>query len=249
MAGSPFRLFWRYDSDSGTFTASSVASGYDVDNLKLGTLDKKWMSDTDTSHTVTVDLGSAQSITAFVALDHDFLVGDTIVLRYASNSGFSAGVGTINPTWYDGTLVEFFSAVSRRYWRLEVDGASGTRQLGRLLLGTHYEMERNIRVGYRVGPGQDTGKTVRTQGGQLYGDIGVRLKVLTGEFTAHQDADEEEISELQDTNGMSVPLFVAMDWESEPLKKSLYGTMMQIGPPINIAGDKWSFPLSMVEQK
>jgi len=254
MSGEPFRFFWRFPSDAGAFSASNTASGFDVDNLKRSTLDKKWRSDEFGSalvETVTVDLGSAQAITAFVLLDHDLIDTDVLVLRFASDSGFTTDVGTVAITFRENTLVEFFAAVTRQYWRLEITALLDTavRQAGRLLLGPHYEMERSLALGYTVGPGQDTGKTIRTQGGQLYGDLGVRLKMLGGEFVAMQEADNVEVDALKNANGKSVPLFVAMDWTNFPLKKSLYGTLTQVGSSINIGVERWSFPLRMLEQK
>lgn len=255
----PFRLFWRFNSDGGTFSASSTAEGYDVDNLQRDTLDKKWKSDgfgSDFQEIITVDLGSAQSITAFALLAHDLTANDSIVLRYASDAGFTADVGTVPVTFREDTLIEYFTAVSRRYWRLEIDliGSSGsttdTRQAGRLLLGDHYQTERNISLGW-MGPNytQDTTKSVRTAGGQKYADIGVAIKAFQGQFVALSETDLDEFEELKSTMLTGMAFIISQNWEDFPLKRTLYGTMLGMGSPINIAADKWTISFSMSEQK
>lgn len=253
-----FRLFWRFDSDDGTFSASSTAEGYGVDNLKLDTLDSKWKSDefgSDLQEQVTVNLGSAQSITAFFLGNHNLEADDTIVLRFASDAGFTADVGTVAVTFRVGTLIEYFTAVSRQYWRLEITLASGAsdteqREAGRLLLGDHYQVARNVALGWS-GPqlGEDTTRSARTEGGQKYADIGVGLKVLRAQFVALGETDLDELEALKGTMLTGQSFVISQNWEDFPLKRTLYGSLRSMGPPTNEAADKWTIPFNMVEQK
>ncbi len=125
-------------------------------------------------------------------LAHNLEADDTITLRYASDAGFTADVGTVPVTFRAGTLIEFFASVTRQYWRLEIDLASSgltteQREAGRLLLGDHYQMERNVALGWS-GPQivQDTTRSARTEGGQRYSDLGVGLRSLRAQFTGVQ---------------------------------------------------------------
>lgn len=76
--------------------------------------------------TLTVDLGSAQSVSAIALLNHNLATGAcTVTVTYADDSGFTVGTGTAKaastvPTSApsDKDLALQFPAVSKRYWRL-----------------------------------------------------------------------------------------------------------------------------------
>jgi len=93
--------------------------------------------------TLTVDLGSAQSVAAVALLNHNLATGAcTVAVTYADDSGFTVGTGTAKaastvPTSApnEKDLVLQFPAVSKRYWRLTF-AHTGTKivTLGELLL-------------------------------------------------------------------------------------------------------------------
>ena len=116
------RLFWRFASDAGTVTVTSTAGAlYAGKNLQRDALSKKWQSAAVlATETVTFDLGSALPISAFALWDHDILATDTITLTYASDSGFTTDTGSVTLTWREAYLLEFFTEVTRRYWKLSI---------------------------------------------------------------------------------------------------------------------------------
>lgn len=93
--------------------------------------------------TLTVDLGSAQSVSAVALLNHNLASGAcTVAVTYADDSGFTVGTGTAKaastvPTSAPSNkdMVLQFPAVSKRYWRLTF-AHSGTKivTLGELLV-------------------------------------------------------------------------------------------------------------------
>ena len=93
--------------------------------------------------TLTIDLGSAQSVAAIALLNHNLATGAcTVAVTYADDSGFTVGTGTAKaastvPTSApnEKDLVLQFPAVSKRYWRLTF-AHTGTKivTLGELLL-------------------------------------------------------------------------------------------------------------------
>lgn len=245
------RLFWRFDSDLGTITANSTTAGFPIRNVQRGTLSSKHKSDgSQATDTRTIDLGAALPISAFFLGGHDYQSGDTLTLRYASDSGFTADVGTISPTYRAGTLIEFFTPVTRRYWREEnlKDVAAETRSAGRLLLGDHTEMSYALRLGYGSGIRSDTSKRIRTEGGQQYTDIRVSLKGQRGSLIV-TEAEKVELEALRETYGTAFPFVSALDWENDPLAKTLYGFFASLGEPVDTGVDHWTYSWDMVEQK
>lgn len=256
----PFRLFWRFTGDTATITASSTATGYSAENLKRNTLSTKWKSaafGSDLSESLTFNLGAPSGISAVAILGHDFLGTESLLLKHADDAAFSVNVGTIvlTPRADGAPITHFFTEVVKQYWRVVIDlgglspGPTETREIARILLGPHFTMTRNLRLGYQLGLGKDTSKSVRTIGGQLYGDLGVRLKTMSGEFTALPQTDTDEIETLKETYGTTIPFLASMDWEGDPVKKTLYGTLDKIDDPKNIAGNKWTHSWAMTEQK
>jgi hypothetical protein len=252
-----FRLFWRFASDDGTFSDPEALANYPVGNLKIDALSKKWKSAPDSGGVVqvTVDLGSAQAISAFAFLNHNLLSGDSALLRYADDSGFSVGVGTQSITFHEDTFIEYFTEVTKRYWRLEITVANSAItevEAGRLVLGPHYQFERNVAPSFS-GPAttQDTTRNIRTRGGQRYSDEGTRLRTFRGQFTALRNADFVELEALRQAYGTSKSLVISQLWEDYPVVRTLYGSIDSLSPSDNAPGtaDRWNMSLRMTEQK
>jgi hypothetical protein len=252
-----FRLFWRFPSDAGVFTDPEVLANYPVSNLKIDALSKKWKSAPDSGGgiQITVDLGSAQAISAFALLGHTISSGDSILLRYADNAAFTVGFGNIALTYHENTLIEYFTEVTKRYWRLIItvaDSATTEIEAGRMVLGPHYQFERNVAPGWS-GPGtsEDTSRNVRTRGGQRYSDEGSRLRTFQGSFTGLRDADFIELEALYDNYGTAKSFIISQLWEDYPVRRTLYGSLVRLGGTANTGGtaNKWNFPIRMTEQK
>lgn len=252
-----FRLFWRFRSDSGDFSDPSVSANYPVDNLKIDSLDSRWRSAPDSGGLVqvTIDLGTPQAISAFAFLAHNLLAGDTALLRYADDAGFTSGVGTESITFHEDTFIEYFTEVTKRYWRLELTVASSSItevEAGRLVLGPHYETERNVSSGFK-GPSysKDTSRSIRTRGGQRYSDEGTRLRAFNGKFAALDDDDFDEFEDLHRINGKGRSFIISQLWEDYPLKRTLYGAIDSIGRTGNVSGTagRQTMTLKMTEQK
>ena len=248
------RLFWRFASTAGTFSASSEATGFDVENLQRSTVASKWKSlvaGGGLLHTVTVDLGSAQGTEAFSLLGHDILETDTIILRHADDAGFSVNVGTVPVTWRVDNLLEYFSTVTAQYWRLEitVSNATDVREAGVLYLGPFYQATVNAGSGFISGPGRTTSKVAISKGGQGYGDLGASLDEMSFTLRGLTDADYDEIVALVRTYQTAMAFIVSIDFTDQPVRESIYGRLTRTPRMANFGIDKWTTDFVMVEQK
>jgi hypothetical protein len=164
-------------------------------------------------------------------------------------------VGTVTPTFHKETLIEYFTEVTKRYWRLEITlSASSVTEVeaGRLILGPHYQFERNVAPGWG-GPAttEDTSRNVRTRGGQRYSDEGTRLKTFQGSFKGLRDADFVELEALHENYGTAKSFIISQLWEDYPVRRTIYGGLDRIGGVANTGGtaNRWDFPIKMTEQK
>jgi hypothetical protein len=232
-------------------TAATTADGYDVVNLQRPALAPGWKSGTSTAdEKITVDLGSAQSISAFALINHD-LTTETLELEYATDSGFTTGTGTVTLSLTSDNWYQFFGAVTRRYWRLKITKALATDTVsaGRMVLGQQFTPTYAFRPQYASGNASDTSQGVRTRGGQYYSTDGVRLRTLRGVMPGLSDTDYDEIELLKRTYGTSTPFILALNWETDPTRLTLYGHLTGLAAMQNVAVDKWEWNVSMREQR
>ena len=246
------RVFWQFSSDDGTFTASSTADGFDVADLQRSTLSPPWKSKAlVVGETLTVNLGSAQQVTAFSLLGHNLVVGsDTVVLEAADDAAFAVGLVAISVTLTADNWFEYFPQQTKQYWRLSITKSASGNQVfaGRFLLGKNFTIP-GLAPGYTLGPGADTSDSVTTKAGQTYGNLGVVSRRLRGSINALTNDDIDELREMQESVGRIFAFVVSIDFENKPVEKSIYGTLNSVAPFTNFAVTRWAWRLAMREQK
>jgi hypothetical protein len=117
---------------------------------------------------VSVDLGEPLPVSALILAAHNLQPGDQLRYALSNDAGF-AGAEQIPLAWRADTFVEVFPLCEVRYVRLAFTKgvASETRQIGRLFVGEHAELDDPDHKGYRESP-VDLSKKSRTIGGQNY---------------------------------------------------------------------------------
>lgn len=120
--------------------------------------DTRYRSDElESPNTITIDLGSAQEVTALALYDHNFTSGATILLEADAAATFDSDGGSAEyseaVTWASGKILHFLgTATTKRYWRLSVTDAANTDgyiEIGELFLGPYLELTKNFVEGYR----------------------------------------------------------------------------------------------------
>ena len=250
MAGA--NIFWRFASDAGTITTSSATSEAPITNLQDNILANIWQSDgTDLADVITVDMGSAVEVGAFAFLDHDIIASDVLLLEFASDSGFTTDTGTVSVTFNANTLLEYFTPVTRQYWRLTITKlATPARQAGRLLLGEFFALAHSTREpGASWGLSKSTGSKVTTDGGQIYGNLGAQLLMMSGTIGALTDLEYDEIEALKEAYGEVVPFIFSAAPVNDLYGRSIYGVFSKLPQFQSYKPDLWTLNLSMQEQK
>lgn len=113
--------------------------------------DKRYRSSAlEEPNTITIDLGSAQQVTALAIFDHNFTDAVTISLKGdADNANWDTpDFGGESVTYNADKIVHYLSsAQTYRYWRLEITDAANSDtyiEIGELFLGAYSEPTENF---------------------------------------------------------------------------------------------------------
>jgi len=139
------RLIYNNLIDAVTASAFTVVSenlNYPKDNLLDQRLGAVYRTGTPTAQSVTIDFGTAQSITVAAILGHNISTSATITIGYSSTSTspFVPAATVVSITHSTGAMLAFFNSVSYRYWQFAIDDATNPDtyiEAGRLWLGTY----------------------------------------------------------------------------------------------------------------
>lgn len=192
------------DFDPGTATAADVRRNH-------------------TSETWRVDLGSAVSVSAFLAIGpagEDFILSDsaTVTLKASNVNDFDTPDATYTLAVTRWGIVEFFDAVSYRYWQYELtdltNTSGATLDHAQIYLGDYVEpTDRNINIGFQrelVDP------SVRSEsdGGSLYWRQKTKYWLYSAidlEWLA--DDTREDLERIMGELGTTTPFFISLDPE------------------------------------
>lgn len=139
-----------YDNrlNDATPSASTTATGYDVNNLTDWRPYTEWQP-TALPATITVDAGAAASVDYWLVWGHDLATqGATIQLR-KSNDNFSADdnlVDSYTPT-ADDPFMRVVSTADERYWRFQITGST-MPTLGIAAMGAALEIPKYLKPGF-----------------------------------------------------------------------------------------------------
>ena len=146
----------------GTLTATSTASGYDVDNLKDYRVYTKWKAAGTTNQYLSWNMGGIAKVRAqtgwYIKLQNNALLGaitgsvDTadaigivnhnlgtigaqIDVQYYESGAWNT-VLTLNPTT-DNAILSTFTSHTSGDWRIKLSGMSAAPEIGVMFLGVH----------------------------------------------------------------------------------------------------------------
>lgn len=180
--------------------------------------DSEWRSATSSSTvTVTIDLGSAQTPRSLILMDHNFSSAAEVTLS-ASNDAFVTAPVRINLTWRSGTIIQYFSHGSYRYWQISIRdlaNVNGYLRMAEVFLGDFVEPVRTFSLGdvqakERVGPRD------RLSSGKFWGAPNDLVKSFDLHWDVITKAEADAIVAAYEacvdlTNRLALPVFFQSD--------------------------------------
>jgi hypothetical protein len=150
--------------------------------------------------TLTIDLGSAQNITALVALDHNWSASATCQLFANSSDAWASPAYTKALTETDEPCIEYISE-SYRYWRLEMRDETNTDdyiELSNFYLGTYLELAQDASRLPRSNNRSIRHHTVRNTAitGDVRGRVYSRQRVFPTQFQYLDNTDYESLETM-----------------------------------------------------
>lgn len=222
--------------DAVSVTASTEATGYDVENLWDGNPAKPWKATAATGNVVW-DFGSAVNVDLVALIHHNLTAG--LEVRIQGNASDSWGSPSLNqqitiPAYdQDGFPVNPWIDLSSlsnsfRFWRLVVVGTNGANvAIGEVWL---VSTKRTLTAGHlRYGLRQTTERPLiehRTDYGiGTFYDLGAKIRGLSGTLYTNDTGLSEMVAWWDDCHGRAKPTLVVFDSAANSCQLVRFATM------------------------
>lgn len=215
-----------------TLTASSASSTLPVSNLKNAQKTKVWRTgSTLANESVVFDMGSGQTVTCAVILNHNFLTTDAGVY-IEGNATDSWGAPSFSQffSFNTGPMVLFFSPQFFRYFRVRFTKPSAgvTRDIGRIFLGADYSLTQNASPDGLSINFVDLSDTSKSSGGQSFSDIKSIYREVDLSIKMMSNAQHELLKLISRTVGTHTPFFVSLDSDTQPNEWMFYAKFKRL---------------------
>jgi len=243
-------------TDSASLTATTTASGFDVDYLQQDIKSRVWRSTATTSQTITATWGTAVDISAVALAFTNLSAGSTVQIKLYTNSGDGSPVydsGTLSvdfaydpPTGFTTIGLAAFAYGSGTYFsslfalqtveKMEViivssGNTDGYIEVSRLICGEAYTPQVGASYGAQISY-EDSSQKILTDSGDVFIHRGTVKKSLSFNLGFMSPVDKYGISNLIKNRGASGPVFVSMyENSTNPEERQsfmAYGTFDQI---------------------
>ena len=173
--GKPLILYDNRLND-GTPVATTTDTGYDVLNLKDLRSYTFWQAaNTTTPCYITVDCGSAKSADCLGIFKHNFnTIGASISVECSSDnfaSDTTVALAAFAPAT-DKAILKTFTTVSKRYWRLKINGTlSAKPYMAILMLGSKLELSHEPDTPFQLIDEGVESETSKSNAGHILGSV------------------------------------------------------------------------------
>jgi len=129
-------------------------------------------------------------------------------------------------------IINCFSQVSRKYWRLEFANPGNPYsyiEMGRAFLGDYFEPSRQFARNWEEML-IDPSRVELSEGGQEWIDLKEKYRIVKVEFPEGaplSEPDRQNYQEMLEAVGCSKDIFVLLDYDNQPNKWSFYGKFAQ----------------------
>jgi hypothetical protein len=241
-------------------TQSSQTTAGPAANLLHPQPRKLWETSSGTTHAVEVDLGVAVAVRVLAMLHHNLPVGATWQARanatgtglssaavVAGTAGSPAWAGTVDDGLARHGLVVLGSAVTWRYWRIEISVPSAqVVRLGGLVIDDGIFPATNFSVGYEAGY-DDVAAVDQAQDGSLWPEPSRLVPVWEGTFKQLSATEREGWLQRVLMRGKSRPLLFVPDYADATyaMRRMVYG-LLAARPTVRLASAiRFDFPFQI----
>lgn len=231
------RIGYNWDTfDASTITSSSEASS-DLadDNVVHDHVGKPWRTSSDNGEWIAFDLGGATQIKTVGIFNHNLSASATVTLEADSAATFDSDSGSPEysqaltiATDADGNphkRIVYFLDQTYRYWRISISdyptNTDGYIQIGRIVMGTYYEPDRNMREGFSVAMA-DPSEGQNKPGTHTFWRTKTRFRRATVAFEYMGRTQKDKLEAIFLKAGNSEPLLLALDPSAYPSEDSMY---------------------------
>jgi len=157
--------------------------------------------------------------------------GSTRLKSYLdANYGSPAKIETLS--YHEDMVIKCLTTGNYQYWGLElsdINNDDNYLEMGRMFLGGYFEPSRQFARNWEEML-IDPSRVEMSEGGQEYVDLKQKYRMVRIEFPEGaplSDTDRESYRTMLETVGCSKDIFIALDYDNQPNKWSLYGKFAQ----------------------
>lgn len=208
---------------SPAIVASSSMDGFPVINVQDPRLSKKWVSDSSTTQTVTIDFSTATAVQTMAVVSHNIASTATVTVAGNATDVWTAPSVLETLTWNSGVIFKFISTQTFQYWRFSFSGLTEAIQVGRLWLGPYVQIDPSSLENFSVELKQDD-TIVYGKHRQKYATPGAQWRKIELDFPKYDTSSLTVIKTLYETVG-NHSSFLFMNFDSlttYPLVTPLY---------------------------
>ena len=176
------------DEPGATLTASSTATGYDVNHVKDRLSFTYWKSVTYTNEWIKIDLGATSSVyaNAIAITGHNLYTTNADYAVQYSTDDVTYSPAVVNPYPQEGhifsdaptlvTSVDWSAGSGSRYWKIRFDFGDSAIQIGSICLGRKLELPERMDQGFDPDALQLALMQSRSRGGTFVGNVAGHVK-------------------------------------------------------------------------
>lgn len=249
---TPFRVAWDnlLDSSNAVLSVTSAAAGYPVTLVQSYQRSYRWRSTSLANQTITLDNGSAQTISCVVLWDHNLTTSATVTVTVSSDNVTYEDFNIGTPT-AAGKLIIFGPTVERRYLKILIADASNPNaylSVGRVFVGDYYETEYNYSDGWTIDV-VNLSRRVRGPAGNSQSVVAPSYKKISLSMELMTTDDRDAFIDIVEDCGINIPMWIMLDIDFEPDKHTFYVTLdEQLSRFSAVERELHNFPLVFVEE-
>lgn len=213
------RIFYGQKLNTASLRAGELFSSsttYDTYAANVGNPHRTvvWKTGTSSaSEWLDLRFSAAVSATAFLIIDHNLTVSDTLTLKANTTQSWGSPPFSQSITPVSGIIAKTFSSSSYRYWRLEITKASAgdQKQIGVVMLCNYYDTPMQPDFDGYSEDLVDPSIVSKSYGGQTYVERLTQYRKISTDFSGASQSFVDSLKGIFQTVGNSGQLVLQVE--------------------------------------